>query len=85
LTHVAELHHPDLAELADTAVRGLRLQEELGQRHLLTSEEIPHDANGDLRPTATRAPGNGIDNRIAFEEKHQYIQKYKHEWNGNRA
>lgn len=43
-TYVSELHHADLPQLTDTAVGRLRLKEELGQGHLLTAEQLPHNA-----------------------------------------
>lgn len=46
MTHIAELHHADLSQLADTTVGRLRLQEELSQRHLFASEELAHVAAG---------------------------------------
>lgn len=49
LTHIAKLHHPDLAEFTNAAVGSLRLEEELGQGHLFTSKEFPHDDAGDLQ------------------------------------
>lgn len=49
VTHVAELHLPQLAQFADTAVRGFRLQEKLSQGHLLAAEQLPH---GGAVPTA---------------------------------
>ena len=42
-THITELHHSDLSQFADAAVGRLWLEVELGQGHLLTSEEFPHD------------------------------------------
>lgn len=50
ITHVSELHHADLPQLADTAVGRLGLQEELGQSHLLAAEQLPHDAALALTP-----------------------------------
>lgn len=46
MTHIAELHHADLPQLADATVGRLRLQEQLSQRHLFTPEELPHVAAG---------------------------------------
>lgn len=46
MTHVAELHHADLSQLADATVGRLRLQEELSQRHFFASEELPHVDGG---------------------------------------
>lgn len=45
-THITELHHADLPQLADATVGRLRLQEELSQRHFFASEELPHGAAG---------------------------------------
>lgn len=45
-THIAELHHADLPQLADATVGRLRLQEQLSQRHFFASEELPHVAAG---------------------------------------
>lgn len=44
-TYISELDHAQFSQLTDTAVGGLRLQEELGQGHLLTSEQLPHGEN----------------------------------------
>lgn len=46
MTHIAELHHADLSQLADTTVGRLRLQEQLSQRHFFAPEELPHVAAG---------------------------------------
>lgn len=51
-TYVSELHHADLPQLTDAAVGGLRLKEELGQGHLLTAEQLPHNAL--LSPQCTK-------------------------------
>lgn len=60
-THVAELDLAQLAQLADTAVRGLGLQKELGQGHLLAAEQLPH---GGAAPAAASAEkGRENENR----------------------
>lgn len=41
--YVSELDHAQLPQLTDAAVGSLGLQEELGQSHLLTAEQLPHD------------------------------------------
>lgn len=43
-TYVSELHHADLPQLTDTAVGWLWLEEKLGQGHLLTAKQLPHNA-----------------------------------------
>ncbi len=43
-TYISELHHAGLPQLTYTAVGGLRLEEELGQSHLLTAKQLPHNA-----------------------------------------
>lgn len=42
-TYISKLDHTQFPQLTDAAVRCLRLEEELGQGHLLTSEQLPHD------------------------------------------
>lgn len=42
ITHVAKLHQTELAELGNAGVRGLALEEQLTQSHLLTAEERAH-------------------------------------------
>lgn len=58
-THVAELDLPQLAQLADTAVGGLGLQEELRQGHLLAAEQLPHGAAGVPEGTNGEKGGGG--------------------------
>lgn len=41
-TYVAKLHQTELTELGDTGVRGLALEEQLTQSHLLAAEERAH-------------------------------------------
>lgn len=48
-TYVSELDHSELSQLAHAAVGRLRLQKELGQGHLFTSEQLPH--GGGQTPT----------------------------------
>lgn len=44
-TYISELDHAQFPKLTDAAVGSLWLQKELGQGHLLTSEQLPHDEN----------------------------------------
>lgn len=62
-THVAELDLPQLAQLADTAVRGLGLEEELGQGHLLAAEQLPH--GGDVPAAVSEEKGREDGTRAA--------------------
>lgn len=45
-TYITELDHPDLSQFTDATVGRFWLEEELSQRHLFTSEEFPHVAEG---------------------------------------
>lgn len=45
LIYISELDHAEFSQLAHATVGRLRLEEELGQGHLLASEELPHDDN----------------------------------------
>lgn len=45
-TYITKLHHPNLSQFTDTTVGSFGLEEELSQRHLFTSEEFPHVAEG---------------------------------------
>lgn len=55
-TYITKLHHPDLSQFTDTAVGSFRLEEELSQRHLFTSEEFPHVAEGCERSAPLNQP-----------------------------
>lgn len=44
-TYISKLDHTQFSQLTDTAVGSLWLEEELGQGHLLASEQLPHDEN----------------------------------------
>jgi len=56
-TYISKLHHSNLPQLTDTAVGGLRLEEELGQGHLLTAEQLPHNALLSTQCTKGRMSG----------------------------
>lgn len=56
-TYISELHHANLPQLTDTAVGGLRLEEKLGQGHLFTAEQLPHNAQLSTQCTKGRISG----------------------------
>lgn len=57
-TYIAKLHHPDLSQFTDTTVGSFGLEEELSQRHLFTSEEFPHVAEGSELSAAVKINQN---------------------------
>ena len=63
-THISELDHAQFSQLTDAAVGCLWLEEELGQCHLLTPEQFPHDDKLTLPPLEQRSTAPGVEGNV---------------------
>lgn len=75
-TYISELDHAKFSQLAHAAVGRLRLQKELGQGHLFTSEQLPHGGGQKSPPmTVTHKAGKLLFGHIKF--KYGYVDMKK--------